>query len=67
LKVATFSSVCLTPPLLFGVEPVLGVGAAIVQKHFLSPFGAGGLRAEADLPGVFSRSRTPGAGRMVGA
>jgi hypothetical protein len=65
--VVTFSSVCLAPTLLSGVEPVLGIGAAIVRKRFLSPFGAGGLRAEADLPGVFSRSTIPGAGRMVQA
>jgi hypothetical protein len=63
--VVTFSNVCLAPTLLLGVEHVLGVRAAIVQKHFLSPFGAGGQRAEADPPGVFSRSPAPGAGRMV--
>ena len=49
LKIITFSTACLSLPILFGIRPVIGFGNEIVKTSFFENYISGRLQHEHDL------------------
>ena len=49
LKIITFSTACLSLPILFGIRPIIGFGNDIVKTSFFENYISGRLQHEHDL------------------
>jgi hypothetical protein len=49
LTIITFSTACLSLPILFNVEPIIGFGDEIVKRLFFENYISGRIRHEEDL------------------
>jgi hypothetical protein len=49
LKIITFSTACLSLPVLFNVEPIIGFGSDIVKRSFFDHYVSGRIKHEHDL------------------
>jgi len=49
LTIITFSTACLSLPILFNVEPIIGFGDEIVKRSFFQNYISGRIRHEEDL------------------
>jgi len=49
LKIITFSTACLSLPILFDVRPLIGFGKEIVKTSFFENYISGRLQHEHDL------------------
>lgn len=49
LKIITFSTACLSLPILFDIDPIIGFGSEIVRKSFFEDYITGRIRHEHDL------------------
>jgi hypothetical protein len=49
LKIITFSTACLSLPILFDIRPIIGFGNEIVKREFFENYISGRLQHEQDL------------------
>lgn len=49
LKIITFSTACLSLPILFNIQPIIGFGEEIVKRSFFEDYISGRIRHEQDL------------------
>ena len=49
LKIITFSTACLSLPILFNIQPLIGFGNEIVKTSFFENYISGRLQHEHDL------------------